>query len=316
MTVKHLIESASLVSESANADGTWKVRLISEGRGSSGVYSAELLEKYHSVFDDVLSFEMHPEWSPEFRTFHQIVGRIVGETWIERDESDAVGIYGNYLPDDAFREKLERYKDKLGLSIFIAGEGVETDKGELIVESFDGDDPYRSVDVVIAAGRGGRFEESLRKIYADRVQEGATGNKPGTEASVQETRKKDKHMTPEEIAQLIESVKAAVVESLKPIAEAEAHKDEHELTIEEALSAYAEKVKSIDEADLLPSQAESLKAKAAKGEDIADSLEEAKKIRDEARQSVQTESFNQPRGRVLGESAPGYAGPTAWGHKH
>ena len=46
MVTKHLLEAASLVGDTANADGTWKVRLISEGRGSSGVYTAALLENH------------------------------------------------------------------------------------------------------------------------------------------------------------------------------------------------------------------------------------------------------------------------------
>lgn len=313
--LKHLLESADLVSDSANADGTWKVRLISEGRGSSGTYSAALLEDYHTAFDNVLSFEVHPEKGPEHRTFKQIVGRVVGETWIEKDENGHVGIYGNYLPDEDLRPKLERYKDRLGLSIFIEGDGKEGANGEFLVESFNGEDPYRSVDVVIAAGRGGRFEESLRKIYTDRVAEDAAGSQPGAEASAQDITK-EQHMTPEQFTELQETLKAAIVESMKTIAEAKVEKDEHEITLEEAVAAYAEQVKAIDEADLLPTQAESLKAKAAKGEDIADALEEAKKIRDEARAAVQTvESFNQPRGRVLGESQTSFAGPTAWGHR-
>jgi len=314
-TTKHLLESASLATDAPNADGTWKVRLISEGQGSSGYYPGEMLESYHSALDNCLSFQNHPEDGPHTRNFTQIVGRVVGETWVEKDEDGLVGVYGNYQPDPDFKPKLEMYKDQLGLSIFIEGDGREDENGNFLVESFNGDDPYKSVDVVIAAGRGGRFEESLKKIYSDRVSE--SENKPGVD-SAQDTNTKEQHMTPEQLKELTESIAKAVVESLAPLKEALAAKDEKQVTVEEALAAYAETVKAIDEADLFPSQAESLKARAAKGEDVTDAIAEAKKIKDEATKAV-AESKTDPvfAGRVLGESKStgDYAGPTAWGSR-
>src|SRR5690625_7567990 len=93
---KHLLEAASLVSESASKDGTWKVRLISEGRGSSGIYTRELLENHHHAFNDVLSFKNHPGmWDgPQSRDFTMIAGerseeRRVGTEWRSRGEAAA-----------------------------------------------------------------------------------------------------------------------------------------------------------------------------------------------------------------------------------
>lgn len=313
MSTKHLLESADLLAPTENGDGTWKVRLISEGQGSSGYYSRSLLESYHTALDDVLSFEVHPDKGPEHRTFKQIVGRVVGETWLEEDDEGNLGVYGNYRPDEDLKPKLERYKDRLGLSIFIEGDGSEDANGNFLVESFNGDDPYRSVDVVIAAGRGGRFEESLKKIYSDRVSEDA---KPGA-ASAQDPRTKEAHMTPEQLNELTESIKAAIVESFKTLAEAKATNDKQDQTLEEALAAYAETVKLIDEADLLPSQTESLKARAAKGEDVSAAIAEAKALKDEAvkiaTESAKPATTQYGTGRTLGESAASYAGPTAWG---
>lgn len=308
MSTKHLLESTKITAPTVNADGTWKVRLISEGRGSSGVYSADLLESYHTVFDNSLSFTTHPEkGDPTSRNFTQIVGRVVGETWIEKDEAGLVGVYANYKPDPAYKERLEEYKDVLGLSIFIEGDGREAENGDFLVESFNGDDPYKSVDVVIAAGRGGRFEESLRKMYIDRLEESAD-DKTGA-ASAQDPNQKEQHMTPEQLEQLIESVTAAVTAKLP---EASAEDKQEKLTVEQAIAAYDEKIQAIDDANLLKSQAESLRKRAAAGEDITEALEEAKKIRDEAAAAVQAESKSVVvGGRTLGESA-GYEGATAW----
>lgn len=105
-TKKHLLEAATLIGESANEDGTWKVRVISEGKGSSGVYTAELLEKHHSAFDDILSFKNHPVgWDgPETRDFTMISGEIVGKTWVENDERGLKAIYANYRPDPEYKD--------------------------------------------------------------------------------------------------------------------------------------------------------------------------------------------------------------------
>lgn len=313
MATKHLLESADLLAPADNGDGTWKVRLIAEGQGSSGYYSRDLLEAYHGAFDDALSFITHPVGSPQERNFTQIVGRVLGETWVEEDDEGLLGVYAHYKPDASYKQKLEDYKDRLGLSIFIEGDGSEDASGKFLVESFNGDDPYKSVDVVIAAGARGRFEESmLPKIYSERIR-AIERAQPGA-ASAQDPNTKDMHMTPEQLTELKEFLSAAIVESVKTIAEAKAEKDESKQTLEEALAAYAETVKLIDAADLTDIQAESLKARAAKGEDITSALEEQKALKDAITKSVQAEAQTTSRyGRTLGESAD-YSGPTAWGN--
>ena len=105
---RHLLEAASLVSESASEDGTWKVRVISEGKGSSGVYTASLLENHHKAFDNVLSFKNHPTgWEgPQSRDFTMIAGEVVGETWVEKDERGLTAVYANYRPDPEYADKI------------------------------------------------------------------------------------------------------------------------------------------------------------------------------------------------------------------
>lgn len=312
MTNKHLLESAELLSQTVNADGTWRVRLISEGVGSTGVYSRELLERHFGAFDGSLSFTNHPMIAPQERDFTKIVGRVQGETWIEEDEDGNLGVYANYLPDPDYKPRLEMYKDKLGLSIFIEGEGSEDVNGNFLVESFNGDDPYKSVDVVIAAGRGGRFEESLQKTYTQRI-ESLGVQKPGA-TSAQDQTKDTETMTPEQLEELKNHMSALVAAKFDSLAEAKEEENVEQISVEEALVAYAEKLTAIDEADLFAKQAEALKARAAKGEDITEALEEAKTIRDEAKAAAVAESQNQSGGRVLGEST-GFAGATAWGNR-
>ena len=300
MTTKSLLESATLVE--TTSEGPWKVRLISEGKGSSGIYSAQLLEKYHAAFDGVLSFENHPiGWDgPETRNFTQIVGKILGETWIETDDRGRVGVYGHYDPDPENRDRLARYKENLGLSIFIEGDGHANEDGDFEVDSFNEHDPYASIDVVIAAGRGGRFEESLKNMYANR----RTENKPTTESSVEELKETDM----DEIKELtaVVSALATKVETLVSAQEAKAV-EEAQLkvdteAVEKAIEAYAAQDVAITAAELLPTQANALRAEAKRGVDVAPLLEKATKERDEilAEATKRLDETKDPEGRIVG----------------
>lgn len=298
MTKRNLLEAASLVSESASEDGTWKVRLISEGKGSSGVYTAELLENHHSAFDDVLSFKNHPTgWDgPETRDFTMIAGEIKGSTWVETDERGLKAVYGNYLPDPEYRDKIERYKDKLGLSIFIEGSGyVDETTGDFIVDWFNPSDPYASLDVVIAPGARGKFLENARKVYdARRSESEKTPGAPPAE------RKDNENMELEKVVEAVEALTAQVTalvadkESAKA-QEAQANADAQ--AVAEALETFESAVKAIDEADLLAPQRESLLSAAKRGEDVAPLIESAKAVKAAALEAVQV---NESHGRDFG----------------
>lgn len=279
------MEAASLVGESAREDGAWKVLIISEGQGSSGYYSRELLEQYHSVFDDVLSFTNHPTgWDgPEDRDFTMIAGEIVGKTWVEDDERGMAAVYGWYLADEAHRDKLERYKKKLGVSIFAFGEGEWDDRtGNFKVLEF-ADDPYTSVDIVLAAGARGKIMESMRKTYAQRV-ENASADSAGVteEEGLSEMAEKD---VLDAIGKLTVAVEA-LTESGKKEAQAEVDAAALQTAVEAAVKAYADAIAAIDAAELLPSQEADLRDRAAKGEDITSAIESAKVIAKEARDAA------------------------------
>ena len=301
MTKRNLLEAASLVSESASEDGTWKVRLISEGKGSSGIYTAELLENHHSAFDDVLSFKNHPTgWDgPETRDFTMIAGEIKGATWVEADERGLKAVYGNYLPDPEYRDKIERYKDKLGLSIFIEGSGyVDEATGDFIVDWFNPSDPYASLDVVIAPGARGKFLENARKVYdARRSESEKTPGIPPAE------RKDNEIMELEKVVEAVEALTAqvtALVADKESAKAQEAQVNADAQAVAEALEAFESAVKAIDEADLLAPQRESLLSAAKRGEDVAPLIESAKAVKAAALEAVQV---NESHGRDFGGSA-------------
>lgn len=302
----HLVEAATLVGESAREDGSWKVRLISEGQGSSGFYTRKALEETHSVFNDVLSFKNHPSgWDgPETRDFTMIVGEIVGDVWVEDDERGMAAIYGWYLPDPEHKDKIERYKKKIALSIFAMGDGeLNEDTGRYEVLGFV-EDPYTSLDVVLAPGARGGFMEAARQVYAKRVE-----NASASPAGVKSSKKGFSEMEIKELGDLlggkIDALTAALTSSTEAAAaEAQANVDEAavESAVQDALASFADKVKSIESAELLPTQVASLMERAKLGKDIEQHLTDAVAIAKEARSEAGSRQAESGR---FGESASG-----------
>lgn len=296
MIKRNIVEAASLVSAPTD-EGTWRVRLINEGRGSSGTYSAELLESYGHAFNGAISFLNHPADGPEARNFTEIVGRVVGETWTERDKDGTLGVYANWEPDEDYKRKLEKYRENLGLSIYISGSGEEDENGDFRVTEFDASDPFRSVDVVIAAGRGGRFEltESVKKMYESRRSD---SNDASTTAVGEN---KDDNMELSDVVKAVEALTtqvSALVAARNEESETSAQRQADAQAVEAAVSAYDSAVKAIDEAELLGPQIESLRARAARGEDVTDAIVEAKAVKEAA--LVEAGRISESAGRDFG----------------
>ena len=289
MTRKYVQEASSLKAKSA--DGTYECVIITEGVGSTGVYSAELLERSVEVFENAPSYLNHPTepWAPHLRPVESIAGRITGVTLGEDNGRPA--LLGKYKPRTEYIELFEEFGDLLGLSIYCSASGEERPDGRIEVSAFDPFDPYKSVDVVVAAGRGGRFkraEESLRRIESSLgIPEGA---KPTAEASAEE--KEGEHMDEKDIQAVAAAAAAAVVESLKPViafvnesAAKQAGQDQTEVDAEaldnaraEGAAAAAESFKLIDDAKLPAKIAESLRAKVLEGKDITEAVADAKAV--------------------------------------
>lgn len=273
-TTKHLLEAATLASESASEDGTWKVKVISEGKGSSGIYTAELLEAHHHAFDEVLSFRNHPTgWDgPETRDFTMIAGEIKGETWVDTDETGRKAVYANYLPDPEFKDKIERYRSKLGLSIYIEGSGFENENGEFVVDWFNPEDPYASLDVVIAPGARGKFLESARRAYESVHPE---SDKPPVTSAVEERKLEMEKDVEERFSALETLLTSLVAKDDKATAEAAqvtADADAGKIAVE----AYDAAVTAIDAAELPEKVVESLRKQAKAGVDVTPLIEQAK----------------------------------------
>jgi predicted transcriptional regulator len=160
--------------------GIFEVKLITEGWGSSGYYSKEMLEEYGpKVFTkNTLSYANHSsqEELEKGRDITKIVGKYVEDATGREDEDGKYALYAPLKVREEWIDFVEEYKDSIGASIFVTGEASEGEaagRSGLIVESLDADDPYKSVDLVAAAGRGGKVE---RMLEAYRATEAMTNN--------------------------------------------------------------------------------------------------------------------------------------------
>ncbi|UXO93822.1 prohead protease [Pseudanabaena phage Pan2] len=239
MSAIKIQEHGKLV-ESNKGDGRFRVRIITEGKGSSGVYTRDLLENYKDVFAGRPMFMNHPKDpnQPWERDVRDIAGRIAPQ--VEYAVEDGVAaLYADVTVDKRWAEFVAEYQDVIGVSIYASGEGRE-ENGQYIVESFDESDPYTSVDWVVAAGRGGRVErmlESYRQIETSVGDPAADGGA----TAISEDEKMGNHM--DELKALIEALAESVNEKFVAL---EAKVDSVVTLSEQAVSDAAEKADAFE----------------------------------------------------------------------
>lgn len=186
---ERLVESASLVESSRDsATRTVELDLIVEGFGNSRdnhYYSAELLERELSKFDGATMYSNHltakqeAELDGQPRPWEQIVGRILpGTPHIAVNESGRKVVRGKALISNPLAwQYIEADPEILKVSINARGNarpGMMEGRTAKIVEGIA---TVRSVDVVSAAGAGGRINritEAFIEAEAAAVQEEST----------------------------------------------------------------------------------------------------------------------------------------------
>lgn len=244
MTARKLTEHGTLL-EAKGREGVFPIRIITEGKGSSGVYSRELLESYASVFANRPMHMNHPKDAnaPWERDILGIAAR-TGEVTVKEDEQGRLALYTEAKVRKEYREFIEEFGDLIGVSIYASGEGRE-ENGEWIVESFDGSDPYTSVDFVVAAGRGGRVERMLESARAIENSVGAPADTDTATASVENQEKEHKM---DELKALIEALTKSVAEKFTAL---EAKVDSVVTLSEQATTAAAKNVDAFEVAEEL-----------------------------------------------------------------
>lgn len=167
-----IIESGGTTAKSLG-NGVFLAKIIQPGWNKSGTryYSEDLLKEYGTTTfrEGRPCFANHPtkEDFANGRDITKIWGRVVEDPKYLDEGEDGPGLYTSVKVRKEYVDFIEEYKDSIGMSIFASGDGVEGEaegKSGLIVESFDPEDPYTSVDFVVAAGAGGKVQRMLESF--------------------------------------------------------------------------------------------------------------------------------------------------------
>jgi len=289
------------------------VCLLSEGAGSSGDFLPEIFTQENAdALAGSLSFPNHPRWldSPEERDPMSAIGQIAESVVVKNDpETGDLGFWSTYIPAKSKPEVapyLTEFHKKLALSIYIDSNGhIDVDTGRWVVRSLDGTDPYKSVDVVIAAGRGGKFERLSESL----------GIVTKTSATAEEKMENPMELKEvgDNVATLTKSVEG-LVEMLgaKATADAQVEADSAAVTktVESRLANYDVALDLIEKAKLTESQTAKLRELAKTGVDVTSEVEDAKKFLAEARASVESDEDSGDK-RNLAEAHRGASNTTA-----
>ncbi len=292
----------------------FRVCLIEEGSGSTADFPRSFfVQENADRYAGSLSFANHPPdpENPSTRDPLTAIGRIGDKVTIEEHDGK-LSLWSDFIPAQSKPDVapyIAEFGHKLGLSVFGQSDGHDDPvSGKWIAESVPDHDPYRSVDLVVAAGRGGKFEkvvaESLRLL---------------AEASASAEENEESNMEKiEEVARDLGALKT-IVEALVTKIDGKAKADAQievdtaavEKAVAESLANYDKAVALISEAKLTESQSEELRALAMKGEDIAPKVEVAKKVLAEALASVKNgeddAEVHLGGSKQIAESAKGFA---------
>lgn len=266
----------------------FRVCLITEGEGSSATFPRSFFVAENAqALAGSLSFPGHPAdiERPDARNPLSAIGSIGDVVTIEEVEGK-MGFWADYIPAASKPEVgayLAEYADKLGLSIYADSDGhADPETGRWVAESISPNDPYKSVDLVVAAGRGGKFErvaEGLRRIQEASA---TAGEKKENLMEIKDVEKVVADaLSP--LTKVVEGLVSALEGKAKADLQVEADADAVAKAVEGRLGDYDKAVGLISEAKLTESQSASLRELAKTGVDITPHVETAKKVLAEAR---------------------------------
>jgi|LakMenEpi03Aug12_release.lakeMendotaPanAssembly.Ray.scaffolds.fasta_scaffold03549_3 hypothetical protein len=182
---------AKLLSESGSAPvksgNNWRAVLITPGKGSSGVYTEEMLREYgpQAFKKGTHSYVDHPRDEGDIRSPKNLIGVLAEDARYEK----GVGLVAELSIMPHWKEFVEAVAPHTGLSIYAMGEGNYNDDGEVVVESLV---PHtqNSVDLVSYPGRpGSKLADKLYEAAISMVAEALPDNyRPATSDDVPEGR--------------------------------------------------------------------------------------------------------------------------------
>lgn len=300
---KRLNESGVLL-ESESGSGARKAILISQGLGSSGYYGPEFFSQENAdALAGALSFPGHPEmWSDgSSRDPLSAIAWIGESVTIEEDEVGAKRFVSTYNVAESKPDVsayLKEFGKKLGLSIFIEGEGeYDSTTNVFTIKTLNGADPYRSVDLVVAAGRGGALLEGAKpgtkNAFAEAQRKLLALGESQTSAPAEEEKEENEMTVEEKVAENTAAIKAltdkfdALIAAEKATVESAAQVEADEAAVTAAVESRFDQFTAdstlINEAGLTESQKAEAFILAKSGGDVTSFVEKAKKVLEEAR---------------------------------
>jgi hypothetical protein len=220
----------------------WSIKVIESGWGSSGYYSASMLEEYGpKVFTKGTKvFMNHPSVNEESdrpeRDVNSLAGKLISDATF-----DGTGLVAEVEFYSHFAPIIKEMAGDVGLSIRALGEsrvGEAEGRQGPIIESLVAD-PLTSVDVVTVAGAGGKFL-SLLESYTRKDDEALVLSESVSEGN--------EMLTKEEFEAAIADLKTTLVEAFSPLQESVKFLVESATPAEteEATEEAAEEVEALD----------------------------------------------------------------------
>ena len=184
----------------AEAKGSHRrIRLLNEGQGSSGFYSATMLKECGAAAFPAGTFLYFNHNDPDSRDIRDAFGVTTGDAVFEEENK---GLWATSQIFETHKQLIDDLAPHAALSIEAAGQKDEDDN---ITEISP--DPFNAVALVPRGGRDGKITEILEsKKYAN--------------LGINENQRKEPGMTPEEIQKIAEALVAAMAPEFAKITEA------------------------------------------------------------------------------------------------
>ncbi len=207
--------------ESGSARGTGKRRrakLISaDVWGTSAFYPADVLERDAEYAFPVGTkmFENHlteaEEWDRPEGNVEKLIGKLISPGVFEADNPEGPGVYADVEFYDSYVDRINEIGDDVGLSVSGTADYVEGEREGRYGKIVTGLYSIRSVDVVVAAGAGGKLVSILEsaRIFNGRPTQDTEGDQSVTEIT------KDEFV--EGLKGLADTLAATMKESLAPL---------------------------------------------------------------------------------------------------
>lgn len=254
-------ESSSAVTRDGDY---WKAVLITPGKGSSAIYTEDVLRRDGAVAfpAGTHSYVNHLQ-EGEVRSPEKLWGVLAEDAYYE----DGVGLVAKIKVMPHWADFVEAVAPHTGLSVYVEGVASKDDNGDVLVESFLAN-PMNTVDMVSWPGRKGSGLASKLYESAVRASESDNGDTDGDAVSIIEEGNSDMELKElsDQIAEMPNLIAAAVAEALAPAVEPEEKEEVSVEAVAEALVA----------ADLPEVSRKAVYESLRNGGDLADAIEAQK----------------------------------------